>query len=108
MAIPLAPQGRLKPHTALPAPPSFATSSRRTSLSSAPGVYDGLSARIAHEVGFLALYMTGAGTTASRLGMPDLAVAQLHDMREHAEMVGLDKDPTSLEHLVLTNQLPDR
>lgn len=30
---------------------------------------------------------TGAGTTASRLGMADLGVAQLHDMREHAEMI---------------------
>ena len=30
---------------------------------------------------------TGAGTTASRLGMADLGVAQLHDMREQAEMI---------------------
>jgi len=33
------------------------------------------------------MYMTGAGTTASRLGMADLGIAQLHDMREHAEMI---------------------
>ncbi|KAI9845980.1 MAG: hypothetical protein M1837_004386 [Sclerophora amabilis] len=52
-----------------------------------PGVYDGFSARIALSVGFQALYMTGAGTTASRLGMADLGIAQLHDMREHAEMI---------------------
>ncbi|KAL8699680.1 MAG: hypothetical protein Q9201_005865 [Fulgogasparrea decipioides] len=52
-----------------------------------PGVHDGFSARIAMSVGFDALYMTGAGTTASRLGMADLGVAQLHDMREHAEMI---------------------
>ncbi|KAJ5573354.1 uncharacterized protein N7459_007781 [Penicillium hispanicum] len=52
-----------------------------------PGVYDGLSARIAMEVGFKALYMTGAGTTASRLGMADLGLAQLHDMRTNAEMI---------------------
>ncbi|KAL9034951.1 MAG: hypothetical protein Q9214_006811 [Letrouitia sp. 1 TL-2023] len=52
-----------------------------------PGVHDGFSARIALDVGFTALYMTGAGTTASRLGMADLGVAQLHDMREHAEMI---------------------
>ncbi|KAK8119553.1 carboxyphosphonoenolpyruvate phosphonomutase [Apiospora kogelbergensis] len=52
-----------------------------------PGVYDGLSARTAIEVGFNALYMTGAGTTASRLGQPDLAIAQLHEMRENAEMI---------------------
>ncbi|KAK8042814.1 Isocitrate lyase/phosphorylmutase [Apiospora phragmitis] len=52
-----------------------------------PGVYDGLSARTAIEVGFDAMYMTGAGTTASRLGQPDLAIAQLHEMRENAEMI---------------------
>ncbi|KAJ5999604.1 hypothetical protein N7481_000013 [Penicillium waksmanii] len=52
-----------------------------------PGVYDGLSARIAMEVGFECLYMTGAGTTASRLGMADLGLAQLHDMKTNAEMI---------------------
>ncbi|KAI9928589.1 hypothetical protein ASPWEDRAFT_36356 [Aspergillus wentii DTO 134E9] len=52
-----------------------------------PGVYDGLSARIAMSLGFKAMYMTGAGTTASRLGQPDLGLAQLHDMRTNAEMI---------------------
>ncbi|MCJ1294403.1 hypothetical protein MMC34_005961 [Xylographa carneopallida] len=52
-----------------------------------PGVYDGLSARIALEVGFDGMYMTGAGTTASRLGAADLGIAQLHDMRTNAEMI---------------------
>ncbi|KAG5953600.1 hypothetical protein E4U53_004556 [Claviceps sorghi] len=52
-----------------------------------PGVYDGLSARTAIELGFDAMYMTGAGTTASRLGQPDLAIAQLHEMRENADMI---------------------
>lgn len=52
-----------------------------------PGVYDGLSARIAHELGFKAMYMTGAGTTASRLGAADLGLAQLYDMRTNAEMI---------------------
>ena len=34
---------------------------------------------------------TGAGTTASRLGQPDLGIAQLADMRANAEMIeGLD------------------
>ncbi|KAJ5601487.1 hypothetical protein N7510_011021 [Penicillium lagena] len=53
----------------------------------APGVYDGFSARIALEVGFDCLYMTGAGTCASKLGQPDLGLATLNDMREHAEMI---------------------
>ncbi|RDW69728.1 methylisocitrate lyase [Coleophoma cylindrospora] len=52
-----------------------------------PGVHDGFSARIALSVGFSALYMTGAGTTASRLGHADLGIATQSDMRAHAEMI---------------------
>ncbi|KAH8759220.1 Pyruvate/Phosphoenolpyruvate kinase-like domain-containing protein [Hyaloscypha sp. PMI_1271] len=52
-----------------------------------PGVYDGLSARIALSVGFEGMYMTGAGTNASRLGMADLGIAHLHDMKINAEMI---------------------
>jgi len=54
---------------------------------SCPGVYDGFSARIALDVGFDCLYMTGAGTCASKLGQPDLGMATMNDMREHAEMI---------------------
>ncbi|KAL5365337.1 Pyruvate/Phosphoenolpyruvate kinase-like domain-containing protein [Aspergillus floccosus] len=52
-----------------------------------PGVYDGFMARIALREGFDALYMTGAGTTASRLGQPDLGVITLTEMRQNAEMI---------------------
>lgn len=56
-----------------------------------PGVYDGFTARLALNTGFNTLYMTGAGTTMSRLGMADLGVATLNDMRDHASMIaGLD------------------
>ncbi|PMD29629.1 Phosphoenolpyruvate/pyruvate domain-containing protein [Hyaloscypha variabilis F] len=58
-----------------------------------PGVYDGFSARIALSVGFDALYMTGAGTTASRLGEADLGIATQSDMRAHAEMIA-NLDPS--------------
>ncbi|KAL1638645.1 hypothetical protein SLS58_008763 [Diplodia intermedia] len=73
-------------------PPSASTKLRKMleetdDLIVAPGVYDGVSARAALEVGFNALYMTGAGTTASRLGQPDLGIAHLHDMRANAEMI---------------------
>ena len=58
----------------------------------APGVYDGFTARIAVLEGFDCLYMTGAGTTVSRLGMPDLGVATMNDMRDNAAMIaGLDR-----------------
>lgn len=53
----------------------------------APGVYDGFSARIALSVGFDTIYMTGAGTSASRIGHADLGMAGLNDMRAHAEMI---------------------
>lgn len=52
-----------------------------------PGVYDGLTARIALAQGFNCLYMTGAGTAASRLGMPDLGIATLNDMLDNAAMI---------------------
>jgi 2-methylisocitrate lyase-like PEP mutase family enzyme len=45
----------------------------------APGVYDGLSAKIAGSIGFDVLYMTGFGTAAS-MGMPDVGLATLTEM----------------------------
>lgn len=46
----------------------------------APGVFDGISARIADQMGFEALYMTGYGTVASHLGLPDAGIATYSDM----------------------------
>jgi len=46
----------------------------------APGVFDGISARIADQIGFEALYMTGYGTVASHLGLPDAGIATYSDM----------------------------
>ncbi|MGE4241782.1 isocitrate lyase/PEP mutase family protein [Ramlibacter sp.] len=46
----------------------------------APGVYDMISARIADRMGFDALYMTGYGTVASHLGLPDAGLASYTDM----------------------------
>ena len=46
----------------------------------APGVYDGISTRVANEMGFRALYMTGYGTVASHLGLPDAGLATYRDM----------------------------
>ncbi|HWV53043.1 isocitrate lyase/PEP mutase family protein [Pseudorhodoplanes sp.] len=51
-------------------------------LISAPGVFDMISARIADGMGFDALYMTGYGTVASHLGLPDAGLAS------YTEMVG--------------------
>ncbi|KAF5393464.1 hypothetical protein D9757_000475 [Collybiopsis confluens] len=52
----------------------------------APGVYDGVSARLALEAGFECLYQSGAAVTASRLGQPDLAIATLNDFVEAARI----------------------
>ena len=38
---------------------------------------------------------TGAGTTASRLGMADLGVASRTDMKEHADMIA-NLDPSKM------------
>jgi 2,3-dimethylmalate lyase len=49
-----------------------------------PGAYDGVSARLVERAGFSAVYMTGFGTSASRLGLPDLGYAGLAEMADHA------------------------
>ncbi|VFR55439.1 Isocitrate lyase [plant metagenome] len=49
-------------------------------LIAAPGVYDMISAHIADAMGFDALYMTGYGTVASHLGLPDAGLASYADM----------------------------
>ncbi len=46
----------------------------------APGVYDMVSLRMASAIGFDALYMTGYGTVASHLGLPDAGLAGYADM----------------------------
>jgi 2-methylisocitrate lyase-like PEP mutase family enzyme len=46
----------------------------------APGVYDLISALIADRMGFRALYVTGYGTVASALGLPDAGLATYSQM----------------------------
>lgn len=46
----------------------------------APGIYDMISALIADRMGFKALYVTGYGTVASHLGLPDAGIATYSDM----------------------------
>lgn len=50
-------------------------------------MYDGITARLALNEKFECLYMTGAGTAASRLGMPDLGLATMDDMVANAGMI---------------------
>ncbi len=51
----------------------------------APGVYDMVSLRMASAMGFDALYMTGYGTVASHLGLPDAGLASYADMVSRVE-----------------------
>ena len=46
----------------------------------APGVFELISALIADQMGFKALYVTGYGTVASHLGLPDAGIATYTDM----------------------------
>ena len=48
----------------------------------APGVVDPLYARLVAKHGFEAMYMTGAGTSATRLGMPDIGLLGLLTLTE--------------------------
>jgi 2-methylisocitrate lyase-like PEP mutase family enzyme len=50
----------------------------------APGAYDSITARLVERAGFPAIYMTGFGATASRLGMPDIGLLTQTEMTEHA------------------------
>jgi 2-methylisocitrate lyase-like PEP mutase family enzyme len=49
-------------------------------LVSAPGVFDMISAKLADRMGFECLYMTGYGTVASSLGLPDAGLASYTEM----------------------------
>jgi 2-methylisocitrate lyase-like PEP mutase family enzyme len=53
----------------------------------APGVFDMISARIADRMGFSALYMTGYGTVASSLGLPDAGLASYTEMRDRVATI---------------------
>lgn len=50
----------------------------------APGAYDALSARLVERAGFPAVYLTGFGATAARLGQPDIGLLTQTEMTTHA------------------------
>lgn len=52
-----------------------------------PGVCDALFARIVAQSDFQAVYMTGAGTTAVRLGMPDVGLLTMTEMVDNAARI---------------------
>jgi len=90
---------RLDPKNYLEGPLSTNAATRlrqmlaRPGIVIAPGICDGISARCALEAGFDCMYQSGAATTASRLGQPDVAIATMNDFVEAAQMV-CSLDPT--------------
>ncbi len=60
----------------------------------APGVYEMVSLRLADRMSFDALYMTGYGTVASLMGLPDAGIASYTEMVGRvAAMAGMAKTP---------------
>jgi 2-methylisocitrate lyase-like PEP mutase family enzyme len=60
----------------------------------APGVFDMVSLRLADSFGFDALYMTGYGTVASHMGLPDAGLATYSDMVGRVTaMAGMARTP---------------
>ncbi len=53
----------------------------------APGCYDALGARLVEEADFPAVYMTGFGSAASRLGRPDVGLMSLSEMVDNARRI---------------------
>ncbi|MEM6678252.1 MAG: isocitrate lyase/phosphoenolpyruvate mutase family protein [Pseudomonadota bacterium] len=63
----------------------------------APGVYDGLTAALAAEAGFEALYLSGAAVAYTRLGRPDIG---LTSMTEMADTMALIADRVALPVII--------
>lgn len=59
----------------------------------APGVYDGLTASLATDAGFEALYLSGAAVAYTRLGRPDIGLTTASEM---ADTMALIADRTHL------------
>lgn len=58
----------------------------------APSAYDALSARVIEQAGFPAVHMTGSGTSASMLGLPDLGFTTITEMAWNAKNISLAVD----------------
>ncbi|MEM7498415.1 MAG: isocitrate lyase/PEP mutase family protein [Pseudomonadota bacterium] len=63
----------------------------------APGVYDGLTAALAVEAGFEALYLSGAAVAYTRLGRPDIGLTAMTEM---ADTMALIRDRVDLPVII--------
>ncbi|MFD1194433.1 oxaloacetate decarboxylase [Seohaeicola saemankumensis] len=69
----------------------------QTDILIAPGVYDGLTATLAEQAGFEALYLSGAAVAYTRLGRPDIGLTSVSEM---ADTMGLIRDRTALPVII--------
>ena len=53
----------------------------------APGVYDGLTASLATDAGFEALYLSGAAVAYTRLGRPDIGLSTCSEMADTMALI---------------------
>lgn len=53
----------------------------------APGIYDGLTAHLAEQAGFEALYLSGAAVAYTRLGRPDIGLTSVSEMTDTMALV---------------------
>ena len=58
----------------------------------APGVYDGLTAALATDAGFEALYLSGAAVAYTRLGRPDIGLSTASEMADTMALIA-DRTP---------------
>jgi 2-methylisocitrate lyase-like PEP mutase family enzyme len=75
------------PMTARTSPAARLRAGMAQGIVMAPGAADALTARLVERAGFPAVYMTGFGATAARLGLPDLGLMSQTEMTEHARIM---------------------
>lgn len=63
----------------------------------APGVYDGMTAALAEQAGFEAVYLSGAAVSYTRLGRPDIGLATMTEM---ADTLALIRDRVALPVII--------
>ena len=68
-------------------PKSLSLRLNQPGLIVAPGIFDGVSAKLADRFGFDCLYMTGYGSVASSLGLPDAGLASYAQMLDRVEVI---------------------
>ncbi len=53
----------------------------------APGIYDGLTALLAQDAGFEALYLSGAAVAYTKLGRPDIGLSSVSEMADTMTLI---------------------